>query len=83
MDDLANLAASIDEDVLRCLRHVAAATQNRPSLFNQPCSAESIRRLKSLGLIEVYSSAWLPLEMRHACFRTSHLGDALLRFLTN
>jgi len=82
MDDLVHLAAKIDEDALRCLRHVAAATQGRSSQFNQPCSADSIRRLKSLGLIEVYSSAWLPLEMRHDCFRTSHLGDALLRFLT-
>lgn len=73
----------LEARALRCLRHIASGCDGGlVSPLDADCSAEVMQRLESLGLIECGSSPWMPLETKHACYRITQRGTALLRSLT-
>lgn len=75
-------APELDARALRCLRHIASGRDGGlVSPLDADCSAEVMQRLESLDLIECGSSPWMPLEMKHACYRVTQRGAALLRSL--
>lgn len=67
---------------LRCLRHIASGCDGGlVSALDADCGPEVMQRLESLGLIECSSSSWMPLETKHALYRVTQRGAALLRSL--
>lgn len=70
----------LDARALRCLRHIASGCDGGlVSPLDPDCSSEVMQRLESLGLIECGSSSWMPLETKHALYRVTQRGAALLR----
>lgn len=70
----------LDAGALRCLRHIASGCDGGlVSPLDPDCSSEVMQRLESLGLIECGSSSWMPLETKHALYRVTQRGAALLR----
>lgn len=82
MSDPETHPQELDAHALRCLRHIASGCDGGlVSPLDADCSPEVMQRLESLGLIECGSSPWMPLETKHACYRVTQQGDALLRSL--
>lgn len=72
----------LDARTLRCLRHIASGCDGGlVSPLDVDCGPEVMQRLESLGLIECGSSSWMPLETKHALYRVTQRGAALLRSL--
>jgi hypothetical protein len=74
------ISSLLDTADWRCLRRIAEGRDAGVlSPLDATCSAESLQYLKSLGLIERGSSPCQPPETKHACYRITSQGAAVLR----
>lgn len=81
---MSNKARLLSEAEWRCLESVAGASRahggDRHAAISGDtrCGEASVQRLVSLGLIEVVTDQWLPLEKQHKSLRVTAAGRKLL-----